>query len=210
VSAAGPAASPTPPAAPPGRRRPWLLVVSLWLVGVVVIALVVAYVAGSTRTGTADDPVGHVEAIPVGKRVPAAQLSGQLLGGGTYDPATYAGHIRVVNAWGSWCEPCKKELPILRRLALATYASPVDFLGLDVEDSMADGQAMARQYAVPYPSIYDEDRTLYDALAPLIAPSGVPGTVVIDAQGRVAATVIGAVNEAELSAYLKQLAAGTA
>jgi peroxiredoxin len=71
---------------------------------------------------------------------------------------------------------------------------------------MADGSAMARRYALPYPSIYDEDKTEYSALAPQMAYA-VPGTVVIDARGRVAATVIGQVNEAELFAYLQKLAA---
>ena len=200
------------------RRGPALKIAAVWLAGVVVIGLVAVHLSAGSSSGlsatastgaAAGDPVGQVEAIAVAKRVRAATIAGQLLGGGRYDPAAYAGHIVVVNAWGSWCTPCQKELPVLRRLAVARYATPVEFLGLDVEEkSMADGEAMARRYALPYPSIYDEDKSVYDALAPLIA-SGVPGTVVIDAQGRVAATVSGAVDETQLAAYLRQLAAGT-
>ena len=200
------------------RRGPALKIAAVWLAGVVVIGLVAVHLSAGSSSGlsatastgaAAGDPVGQVEAIAVAKRVRAATIAGQLLGGGRYDPAAYAGHIVVVNAWGSWCTPCQKELPVLRRLAVARYATPVEFLGLDVEEkSMADGEAMARRYALPYPSIYDEDKSVYDALAPLIA-SGVPGTVVIDAQGRVAATVIGAVDETKLAAFLRQLAAGT-
>jgi len=213
---------------PRGLGRSAATVVAVWLVGVVVLGLVIAHLVGGTAAGTAAatattavtatgtaaataaaaDPVGRIEQVPAGQRVPAAPIVGELLGGGRYDAAAFAGHIRVVNAWGSWCTPCRQELPALRRLALATYASPVDFLGLDEEEtSMAAGEAMARLYHLPYRSIYDEDKSMYDALAPLIAPSGVPGTVVIDAQGRVAATVIGAVNEAALGVYLRQLAA---
>jgi len=196
--------------------RPGAAAAAVWLVGVLVLGLVIAHIVGGATAGTtgataaaaAGDPVGRIEAIPADQRVPAAPISGGLVGGGSYDPAAFAGHIVVVNAWGSWCTPCRTELPALRRLALARYASPVDFLGLDEEEgSMADGAAMARQYQLPYRSIYDEDRSLYDALAPLIAPSGVPGTVVIDARGRVAATVIGALDEAALGTYLRQLAA---
>jgi thiol-disulfide isomerase/thioredoxin len=199
------------------RRGPALKVAVVWLAGMVVIALVAVHLRGgfssassaTASTGaSAGDPMGQVEAIASAKRVRASTLAGQLLGGGRYDPAAYAGHIEVVNAWASWCTPCQKELPVLRRLALARYATPVEFLGLDVQDSMADGEAMVRRYGLPYPSIYDEDMSVYDALAPLIA-SGVPGTVVIDAQGRVAATVIGAVDGTKLAAYLRQLAAGT-
>ena len=199
------------------QRRGAVTVTAVWLAGVVVIGLLAAHLsagstsgpAGTSSTGAAaGDPVGQVEAVPAARRVPAATIAGQLLGGGSYDPSAHVGHILVVNAWGSWCTPCQKELPALRRLALAAYPTPVDFLGLDVEEkSAADGQAMARRYALPYPSIYDEDKSVYDALAPLIAASGVPGTVVIDTRGRVAATVIGAVDETQLATYLRQLAA---
>jgi thiol-disulfide isomerase/thioredoxin len=199
----------------PGRGR--LVAVAIWLGGVIVIGLVVAHLAsagpttsfGSTSSAGPADPVGRIQAIPAADRKPAAALAGPLLGGGTFDPAAYAGHVLVVNAWASWCTPCKAELPAMRRLATATYPAAVRFLGIDVEEaSMGDGQAMVRRYAVPYPSLYDEDKTIYAALAPpIMAASGVPGTIVIDARGRVAATILGGVPEAALSAYLSQLAA---
>jgi thiol-disulfide isomerase/thioredoxin len=188
--------------------RSRLTVVGVFLAGVVVIGLVVAHVSsGSGPTNlSVDDPVGKIQAIPAAHRVPAKVLAGPLLGGGRYDPATDAGHVTVINAWGSWCEPCRAELPILRRLALATYPTTVHFLGLDVEDTESGGQSMVRQYAVPYPSIFDADRLVYTSLAPSMAGTGTPGTVVIDAEGRIAATVIGPVDEAAMSAYLRQLA----
>jgi thiol-disulfide isomerase/thioredoxin len=190
--------------------RSRLLVVGVWLAGVVVIGLLVIHVAGSGPTSTTSvaDPIGKIHAIAPDHRVAAATLTGPLLGGGTYDAAAFAGRIEVVNAWGSWCEPCKAELPILRRLASASYPAPVQFLGLDVEeDSMAAGEAMAKRYAIPYPSIFDADKTVYGALAPTMSFTGVPGTVVIDAKGRVAATVIGPVDETAMAKYLRQLAA---
>jgi|GEM_PF-1389659 len=199
----------------PARTTVGLRVLAVWLVGTVVIGLVLAHraagsasaVPAAAASAAAADPVGKVEAVTASARVPAAALAGLLLGGGSYDAAAHAGHITVVTAWGSWCEPCKRELPALRRLALASYASAVDFVGLDEEEaSMAAGLAMVRRYGLPYRSIYDQDRTIYSALAPLIAASGVPGTVVIDSHGRVAATVIGAVNEAQLASYLRALA----
>ena len=203
----------------PVRIRPGLALAAVWLAGFVVIGLVLARVASSpgSTTGPATvsstlassgDPVGQVQAIAESKRVLAATIGGRLIGGGSYDPAASVGHITVVTAWASWCQPCRKELPELRRLALASYASPVVFVGLDEEEaSMANGVAMAQRYGLPYSSIFDPDKGIYLALAPAIAPDGVPGTVVIDSRGRVAATVIGAIDEAQLSRFLQALAA---
>ncbi len=192
--------------------RSRLRVVGVWLAGVVVLGLLAGWLAGrgsGSERVTVDDPVGRLVAIAPDQRVPAAALSGPLLGGGTFDPVAYAGRIQVVSAWASWCEPCKAELPVLARMAGASYAAPVQFIGLDVEEgSIADGQQMAARYGLTYPSIFDQDKVAYAAIAPpLMSASGVPGTVVVDAQGRLAATIIGPVDENELTKFLGLLAA---
>lgn len=193
------------------QRSRWR-VVGVWLAGVIVLGLLAGWLAGrdnGSERVTVDDPVGRLVAIAPDHRVPAATLSGTLLGGDTFDPAAYAGRIQVVSAWASWCEPCKAELPVLARMATASYPAPVQFIGLDVEEgSIADGQQMAARYGLTYPSIFDQDKAAYTAIAPpLMSASGVPGTVVVDAQGRVAATIIGPVDETELTSFLGQLAA---
>ena len=205
----------------PVRTRPgsrFLAVAGLWLAGAVVIGLVVALVAhasgsGGTASGSASgstgavDPVGKIIAVDASRRMAARPLAGPLLGGGTYDLSAHAGHVTVVTAWGSWCEPCRAELPVLRRLAAATYGAPEDFLGIDVEDTVAGARAMVAQYSIPYPSLFDADRSLYTGFAPTLAGDGTPGTVVIDARGRVAGTVIGPVDEAAMTTFLRQLVA---
>ncbi len=202
----------------PVRTRPdsrVLAVAGLWLAGAAVIGIVVALVAhasgssgraGGTATSVVD-PVGKIIAVDPSRRLAARPLAGPLLGGGTYDLAAHAGHVTVITAWGSWCEPCRAELPVLRRLAASTYGAQVDFVGIDVEDTVAGGQAMVAQYSIPYPSLFDADRSLYTGFAPTLAGDGTPGTVVIDARGRVAGTVIGPVDEAAMTTFLHQLVA---
>lgn len=184
-------------------------ILGIWLGGVVVLGVlsaVVAHLAAESPSTSATDPIGKIQQIAADHRVAAATLSGELLDGSRYDPAAYAGHVTVINAWGSWCTPCQKELPVLRRLASATYPAPVRFLGLDVADRQSSAQAMVKQYALPYPSLFDPDKTAYVALAPSLAEN-VPSTVVVDARGRIAAIVIGPVDEAQMSAYLDEVAA---
>src|SRR3954447_1278004 len=43
------------------------------------------------------------------------------------------GHPIVLNAWASWCPPCREELPLLAAAA-ARYGRRAAFLGADVED----------------------------------------------------------------------------
>ena len=61
------------------------------------------------------------------------------------------GYPIVVNAWGSWCAPCRAEFGLLATAA-AEYGRRVAFLGADVNDATADAQAFLSQHPVSYPS----------------------------------------------------------
>ena len=53
----------------------------------------------------------------IGKAAPALTLAGLDGGPGLTDADLRAGHVSVVNVFGSWCEPCHYEHPNLMTLA---------------------------------------------------------------------------------------------
>src|SRR5438552_1774978 len=59
----------------------------------------------------------------------------------------------VLNVWGSWCGPCRLEGPHLATAA-RRYGRRVQFLGLDVKDSLGPARAFIRQMGWPYPSVF--------------------------------------------------------
>jgi len=111
-----------------------------------------------------------------------AQASELLPGGQTaFDRrlAQLRGHPVVVNAWGSWCKPCKEEFPVFQRMA-ARYGRSVAFLGLDVTDPSDDARAWLRDHWVPYPSYVDSDEKIARRIG---ATVGLPTTVFFDRDG---------------------------
>lgn len=61
----------------------------------------------------------------------------------------------VVNLWGDWCVPCKKEMPVLQREALAQRGKVV-FLGVATLSTRGRSEAYLRdKIAMPYPSLLD-------------------------------------------------------
>lgn len=48
---------------------------------------------------------------------------------------TPGGAVLVLNVWGSWCEPCRQEAPILKQISEASAASGVRFVGIDIRDT---------------------------------------------------------------------------
>jgi cytochrome c biogenesis protein CcmG/thiol:disulfide interchange protein DsbE len=53
----------------------------------------------------------------------------------------------VINLWGSWCEPCRAELPVMQELADAT-AGRLQVVGVDTRDSRDAGASFAAEKGV--------------------------------------------------------------
>jgi thiol-disulfide isomerase/thioredoxin len=100
----------------------------------------------------------------------------------------------IINVWGSWCGPCKEEMPILRSF----YEKAQDnlaLIGVDVEEaSIEDGRKFVKNNGITWPNLYDAD-----GKSRAYFGMGVPVTWFIAADGSVAYKHIGVFkNEIEL------------
>jgi thiol-disulfide isomerase/thioredoxin len=137
---------------------------------------------------TADGTVTEVDPADRGKPV---ELSGDDLDGDALSLEELRGKPVVVNVWWSRCPPCRAEQPELNEVA-AELGDRVAFLGINIRDLSADdGLAYVRAYDVPYPSVYAPDGRALLPFAGTLAPNSVPATVVLDEQGRIAASILG-------------------
>lgn len=139
---------------------------------------------------------GTLTMVPVEEREDAPPIEGETLKGEPVALSDFADRVVVLNVWGSWCGPCRSEAPEL--VAAAEQLDDAQFLGVNVRDHGQQERALAfmRSFDVPYPSIYDPNGSTLLGLRP--RATSIPSTVVIDAEGRVAATVLGEVTESTL------------
>lgn len=160
---------------------------------------------GTTVAGgssTAGEAVDGVTVFPAAQRQPLPPISGTTLTREPLDLESLRGNVVVLNAWASWCPPCRAEMPELARLSQAT--PDVAFVGLDVQDNTDAAASLTDELGIPYPSIVDRSASLLRSI-PGVPPSALPVTVVVDQQGRVAARVIGAVPPGALDPILADL-----
>ena len=143
-----------------------------------------------------------VDLFPPGKRLPAPKLEGTTLDGESFSLSDLTGKVVVINAWGSWCAPCRAETPDLVRLANETAYLGVHFVGINTRDNPDAAKAFVRSFNVPYPSVRDNNAEILLAFRDTIPTTVVPTTVVIDRQGQVAARIIGPVSYNTLKGLL--------
>jgi DsbE subfamily thiol:disulfide oxidoreductase len=135
---------------------------------------------------------------------PLPRLSGETLDGDDLDAAAYAdGSVLVINVWADWCDPCRLEQPMLVDLADRYHDDGVRFLGINYQDDRDAARAWARQFDVPYPSLFDPSGT---SAADLGFP-WLPDTYVVDRGGTIRWVVIGETDERELAGLIDDVLA---
>jgi thiol-disulfide isomerase/thioredoxin len=165
----------------------------------------------NSQTGSENGYVGsdqQLTRVPVDKRKPAPEIDGpSLVGGKQIDSADYRGKVLVINIWGSWCPPCRKEAPDLQA-ASNQLGSKAQFIGINSRDSgEAAPAAFLRSHKISYPSIYDPDGTQVVKFSNL-PPSAIPSTLVIDKHGRIAVRILGTITRDTLVDIVDDVAAG--
>jgi cytochrome c biogenesis protein CcmG/thiol:disulfide interchange protein DsbE len=100
----------------------------------------------------------------------------------------------IINVWGSWCGPCKEEMPILRSFYKKAEGK-VALVGVDVEEaSIKDGQDFVENNGITWPNLFDSSGSSRPYFG-----MGVPVTWFIAPDGSVAYKHIGVLkNEIEL------------
>jgi cytochrome c biogenesis protein CcmG, thiol:disulfide interchange protein DsbE len=162
---------------------------TLALLGVCTLLSVAAAGCGSQATDLPVPTRTQAAERLAGAPAPLAALhrqGGALLDGGqaTFDAriAELAGRPIVVNAWASWCGPCKQEIPFFQRSAVR-YGKRIGFLGLNVDDAAEKAHAFLRDHYLAYPSYVDADERIARGAG---VRAGLPTTIYYDRDGRVA------------------------
>jgi thiol-disulfide isomerase/thioredoxin/tetratricopeptide (TPR) repeat protein len=97
--------------------------------------------------------------------------------------ATFRGKTLVINVWGSWCPPCRLEMPDLVAESAADGPN-VAFLGIDLTETPAVARAYITAKGVTYPQVV---ATAASAFAHDYDIRNYPTTIVIDPNGVVRA-----------------------
>jgi thiol-disulfide isomerase/thioredoxin len=145
--------------------------------------ILIAVIAALTLTGCS-----LTEPIPVkGEVVGCADIKTVVSGGTVLDCLDGSDGVAVesivgpalINVWGTWCAPCRQELPHFAHY-LGTK-NPVQVIGIAVEEkNQATVKKFVETHGITWPILYDANGSTRSQFG-----MGVPVTWFVDASGKV-------------------------
>lgn len=102
----------------------------------------------------------------------------------------YRQSVVVLNFWATWCPPCVEEAPGLKEFAARTRSLGVTVIGVSVDQDRAALEKFVVERQLSFPMARDPDQ----AVASRYGTFKFPETYVIDADGKIAKKIIGAID----------------
>lgn len=181
--------------------------------GAAVSSALLLAACGSEESASTTDDLGYVAGdgtvveIPSAERDEPAVFSGTTYEGETFESSEAPPDLLVVNVWYAACPPCRAEAPDLKAISEEYTERGVRFVGINTRDEAGPAMAFEETYGIAYPSLPDKDGQILFDLRGQVAPNAVPTTLVLDAEGRPAARITGAIDPATLRTMLDSLIA---
>lgn len=140
---------------------------------------------------------------------PQPALSGPLLGnirpdfqlasnaGEFVSPADYTGKTMLINFWATWCEPCRKEMPMLMDLQRQYGSSGLQVVGIALDDAQSV-RNFVETYGISYPVLVGSEDVFTTSTAYGNEEGVLPYSVLVDKTGVVRWQYAGIIQHAEI------------
>lgn len=111
----------------------------------------------------------------------------------------------IVNFWARWCGPCRKEIPELTAAHDKYGKRGLVVVGIALDDKVESTRDFAKAYEMRYTGLLAKEGGIALMQASGNPKAVVPFTLVIDRNGQVIGSKLGAMNKTEIEAAARQL-----
>lgn len=137
-------------------------------------------------------PAAVADANDAEVRIALSDIDGQMR-----NLSEWSGKGRLVNFWATWCAPCRREIPLLKRTQEEHAGNNVQIIGIAV-DFLDEVRVYAEEAQFNYPILVGQDDAMAaaeDAGVPFI---GLPFTLVVAPSGELLKSHVGEILDAHI------------
>ncbi len=153
-------------------------------------ALLLAVLFAACGSGTPAGEGGRTEPFELttydGRRLSLGDLDGQAV---------------VLSFWATWCVPCRTEMPYFESTHRKYKDRGVVFVGVAVAEDPEASKSFLRELDITYPNGPDDSQ-----ISRRYGVAGLPTTVFIGRDGKVARTWAGEIDEGQLISLVEEIA----
>jgi len=99
------------------------------------------------------------------------------------------GNALVINIWATWCAPCRKEMQGLERLSRRLAAHGVRVIGVTVDRDLNLAREFVHSDKLTFPNYADGELQAFQSS---LGANALPETLLVSADGTIAARIVGA------------------
>ncbi|MFC5591662.1 thiol-disulfide oxidoreductase ResA [Sporosarcina soli] len=166
---------------------------------IIVLSVLVAAIVFTIYTSLAKE---KYDVLEVGDYAPDFALVD--LNGEKHQLSEYKGQGVFLNFWGTWCAPCKKEMPAMGRQYEVYKDQGVQILAVNIAEPDLKVRTFAEQYGMTFPTLIDTTKSVMQAynVKPL------PTTLLINPEGKIVKIITGEMSENDIKGYMEQIKPG--
>lgn len=123
------------------------------------------------------------------------------LEGNKHRLSDYKGEGVFLNFWGSWCGPCKTEMPFMENQSKEFADKGVHILALNIKDTRLKAETFRDQYKLTFPIAQDKDESIRRAYNVIPLPT----TVLIDPDGVIVDIITTGIDENQIRQAMESI-----
>jgi thiol-disulfide isomerase/thioredoxin len=148
--------------------------------GVAVLKTVAPEFAGTPRGSEIQRLIANPSRI---RKNYAPEFSAKLSTGEEINLDTLKGKVVLLDFWGTWCEPCRVSLPLLKDLAAKVDPAKVAIISIDEYDPKSKWEQYVHSNGMTWGQVYDGDLSLHNAFV----VDGFPRYYILNKEGVIVA-----------------------
>ena len=112
-------------------------------------------------------------------------MQGTTIDGQSFRLSSLRGKPVVLHYWATWCEPCKQDMKLLRRLQASYQRAGLQLVGVNVDITREMASDFLRANPLPWTQLFEEGALESSRLAKAFGVQTLPTMMLIDQDGKV-------------------------